>query len=398
MNRSVINARALGELADSFVDGPFGSELQASEYVESGIPLVRIQNVRPNVFNPQNQKFIGETKAKELARHDYAPGDVLITKLGEPCGIACVVPNGAQGGRIVADVTRFRGRLDLIDHGYLAHFLNSPAGQKEVQKRSKGTTRQRINLTSLKDIPIPLPPLQEQRRIAAILDKADALRRKRKLALELLETLTQSIFLEMFGDPKSNTKGWREFHLGEVAEFFSGNPLPEGEPFAEQADGYLLLKVSDLNAPQNGEVIVSAASWNADAGSKAGTCSANAIVFPKRGGAIATNKKRKLLRPAVLDPNLMAVAPRDGMLALDFLYGWFRSFRLEDITSGSSVPQLNKQDLAPLKICVPPLGAQKQYSVACEAIGGQKFLQQASDTHTNTLFASLQHRAFSGQL
>jgi len=141
----------LGESALSFVDGPFGSDLQSREYTEAGVPIARIQNVRPNQFNASNQIFISEKKAEALRRHDYAPGDVLITKLGEPCGIACMVPEGSPSGRIVADVTRFRGDPKIVDHSYLVHYLNAPAGWSEVRRRAKGTTRQRINLTSLKE-------------------------------------------------------------------------------------------------------------------------------------------------------------------------------------------------------------------------------------------------------
>ena len=202
----------------------------------------------------------------------------------------------------------------------------------------------------------------------------------------------------MFGSPKTNPHGWQTKQLAVIADFYSGNSLPEGEPYLGQSDGYMLLKVSDLNLSGNEDFITTASSWSLMPGAKAGTCNRDAVIFPKRGGAIATNKKRKLTRPAILDPNLMAVSPKDGAITTDYLYAWFQSFRLEEITSGSSVPQLNKQDLAPLKVAVPPMSIQVSYSDACALLSERRHRALAAVQACSHLFASLQSRAFSGQL
>ena len=210
----------------------------------------------------------------------------------------------------------------------------------------------------LKETQIPLPPLPEQRRIAEILDKADTLRAKRRAALAQLDTLTQSIFLDMFGDPAANPKGWPYSRLGDVTDFYAGSTLPSGDAFDGQADGYFLLKVSDMNLAGNEVYLESCQQWSAEPGAASSTCPAASIVIPKRGGAIGTNKKRIAVRPSVLDPNLMAIWPRPDLIELSFLYSWLLRLDLASITSGSSVPQLNKRDLDPLSIPVPPLEAQ----------------------------------------
>jgi type I restriction enzyme S subunit len=86
------------------------------------------------------------------------------------------------------------------------------------------------------------------------------------------------------------------------------------------------------------------------------------VVIPKRGGAIGTNKKRVVDRDAVLDPNLMAIAPSDNTITTEFLRGWFSFLDLSSITSGSSVPQLNKQDMSPLRLVAPPVQIQEKYN------------------------------------
>lgn len=151
-------------------------------------------------------------------------------------------------------------------------------------------------------------------------------------------------------------------NLGEVCSFKSGNSLPDGEEFLNQECGFLLLKVSDLNRDENIPIIKVASSWTQLQVLESTSCRAGAIIFPKRGGAIATNKKRILGRPAILDPNLMGVEPNKNIVDSLYLYYWFQQFDLTQITSGSAVPQLNKQDLFPLKIPLPPL--EEQHRIA----------------------------------
>ena len=184
--------------------------------------------------------------------------------------------------------------------------------------------------------------------------------------------------------------------MADVSEFHAGSSWPSGEDFVGQDGGYLNLKVSDLNAPENTTRIVSSKLWSTDRGN--GTIAPErATVFPKRGGAIGTNKKRLLDRAAILDPNLMAVSAGERLHHL-FLYRWFFTFDLVDITSGSTVPQLNKRDLSPLPIQIPPIDLQLRFAAIAESIERKRTHQRAHLAELDTLFASLQSRAFSGEL
>ncbi|WP_327023425.1 restriction endonuclease subunit S [Micromonospora sp. NBC_01739] len=147
-----------------------------------------------------------------------------------------------------------------------------------------------------------------------------------------------------------------------MVEFFAGSSLPEGEPYGGQDGGYFLLKVSDMNLPGNEVTITHAKEWSTSPGARSATCPAGSIVIPKRGGAIATNKKRLITRPSVLDPNLMAAWPHPDVVDLRFLHQWFLTFDLASIASGSSIPQLNKRDLSPLPFPLPPI--EEQHRIA----------------------------------
>jgi type I restriction enzyme S subunit len=245
---------------------------------------------------------------------------------------------------------------------------------------------------------IPLPSLAQQRRIAKMLDRTEELRDKRRSALIQLDTLIQSIFLDLFGDPSTNPKGWPVSRLGDVTEFFAGSTLPDGVAFAGQDNGYFLAKVSDMNLVGNETYLGRCQQWTSSPGSNASTCPIGSIIIPKRGGAIGTNKKRISTRCSVLDPNLMAIWPKHNVLELLFLYQWFIHLDLSTITSGSSVPQLNKRDLGPLRIPMPPVTLQRRFVQRVTAVENLKEMQRASLAELDALFSSLQHRAFRGEL
>jgi type I restriction enzyme S subunit len=185
--------------------------------------------------------------------------------------------------------------------------------------------------------------------------------------------------------------------LGDVAEFFAGASLPPGEAFTGQAGGHLLMKVSDMNLPGNEIQIVRSANWSPAAGARSATCPSASIVIPKRGGAIGTNKKRLTTRSTILDPNLMAIKP-GPQLSLRYLLEWFLGFDLASITSGSSVPQLNKQDLAPLNIPVPEPETQDHFAYVAKSVDQVAAKMRLEVDYTEKLFLALQSRAFAGQL
>ena len=380
------NQVSLGSLASesgAFVDGPFGSRLKASEYLETGIPVVRLQNVRPNKFNADNLRFISQSKANELQRHNFKANDVVITKLGEPCGVACQVPTTQESGIIVADVVRFRGDTNCIDHRYLIYFLNSEYGQRQVSRLAKGTTRQRINLSDIRKIVIPLPPLEEQKRIAAILDKADAIRRKRKEAIALTEELLRSIFLDMFGElfaflrrnrEENHPKGWLRTKLGEQLTLQRGFDLTQKQ------------------------------------------CQDGKYPVISSGGVSAYHSEYKDLSPGVLLGRKGSVGkvhyveenywPHDTTLWVRdfkgnnarFVYYFFKWFPIEIFEASTANPTLNRNRLHPLEVFWPPLKEQLRFSSIVDCIIKSDWLKYKSSSQSEKLFNSLLQKAFRGEL
>jgi type I restriction enzyme S subunit len=149
------------------VDGPFGSNLKANEYRDSGIPVFKIQNIKANQFINKNINYIKKEKAKELHRHSFKSGDLIITKLGDPLGLCCKVPDTYSYGIIVADLMRFRPSIERVFDKYIIYAINSFFIQNQFKAITKGTTRPRVNLTIVRNIKVPYPPLPEQHRIVS---------------------------------------------------------------------------------------------------------------------------------------------------------------------------------------------------------------------------------------
>ncbi len=113
------------------VDGPFGSNLKSSEYVDSGIPVLKIQNIKANRFVRKRLSYVTPQKATELSRHSFLAGDLMITKLGEPLGLCCRVPADLEHGIFVADLMRLRPSAKIIDSSFLLHAINSVVVQNQ---------------------------------------------------------------------------------------------------------------------------------------------------------------------------------------------------------------------------------------------------------------------------
>jgi type I restriction enzyme S subunit len=262
------------------------------------------------------------------------------------------------------------------------------------------TTVPAIRKSTIEKLKIPLPPLEEQQRIAAILDKADGVRRKRKEAIRLTEELLKSTFLEMFGDPVTNPKGWGVVSLGSLLKFLTSGSRGWARYYADNGSlflriqnvkaGRLLLDdIAYVDAPdstearrtsvQEGDVLVS---MTADLGRTA--------VIPKGLGKAHINQHLALLR---LDREY--ILPTYAAAFLASVGGQIQFDRLnrEAVKAG-----LNFDDLRGIKILLPPLEKQIMYSDFLESQTNSLNRQKAASSQSENLFNSLLQRAFRGEL
>jgi type I restriction enzyme S subunit len=144
--------------------GPFGSNLLSSDYAASGHPVIFVRDLAKGQFVWKSNVFVSEEKFAELAAHHAQPGDVLATKMGEPPGVACVVPDDFPRAVVTADVVKVSVDRSKVFPAYLAAAINSPWGRSQISGISAGITRAKITLRDFRDVQVRLPPLDQQRR------------------------------------------------------------------------------------------------------------------------------------------------------------------------------------------------------------------------------------------
>lgn len=149
--------------------GPFGSNLKVSDYQDEGVPLVFVRNIRSEVYADAT-KFVSDSKAKELASHTVDPGDILVTKMGEPPGDSSIYPIGAPKAVITADCIKWRVAPDL-NPKFFMYALRSETTKRQIATRTRGVAQKKVSLERFRDLALPLPPLPEQRRIVARIDE-----------------------------------------------------------------------------------------------------------------------------------------------------------------------------------------------------------------------------------
>lgn len=202
----------LGELVT--ISGGGTPSRNNDAYWGGSIPWATVKDLKDTTLSG-TQETITPEGLRDSASNLIPAGSVIVaTRMG----LGKVAIN-TMDVTINQDLKAFSCSAEL-EPRYLLYFLLANASH--LDSMGKGATVKGITLDVLKDLSVPLPPLPEQKRIAAILDKADSIRRKREEAVRLTEELLRSAFLDMFGDPVTNPKGWKEAALTDVADIVSG--------------------------------------------------------------------------------------------------------------------------------------------------------------------------------
>lgn len=191
----------LDSLLEYASDGPFGSKIKSEHYSDSGVRVVRLQNIDVNEWNNEDKAFVSSDYFKSaLKGYEVQTGDVVVAGLGDeriPAGRACVVPEIATPAVNKADCFCLRP-VARIDPAFLSMFFNSAAGLRQSAQFAQGTTRMRLNLGNIRRMVIPVPPMAEQESFVAsmmsVMDAVGAMRIRASKVGELKSTfLDQSL-------------------------------------------------------------------------------------------------------------------------------------------------------------------------------------------------------------
>lgn len=270
---------------------------------------------------------------------------------------------------------------ELVHAKFLYHWLRRH--RPYLESLGNGATFKEVSKAIVARIEIPLPPLPEQQRIAEILDKADALRANRRAALAQLDSLTQSIFLDMFGDPATNPKGWPVKRLDAITECLDRlrRPVTESDrkpgkvPYygANGQQGWIDSALFDEPL-----VLVAEDGGHFDA--------------PERGVAY------RIDGPAWVNNHAHILRALPVHVDTEFLHRALRHFNFLPFISGTTRAKLTQGQLNSVKLFVPPLTLQHEFGERVAGVQRLGEVSASSALQVDSLFATLQHRAFRGEL
>ncbi len=340
-------------------------------------------------------------ESAEIQKYRLLSGDIVFARTGATTGKSFLVrepPDAVFASYLI--------RLRLLDKHLLPEFVSlffQTAGYwQSVRDGSSGSAQGGFNASKLGALSIPIPPLAEQQRIVGILDaafdgiataKANA-EQNLQNARALFESHLQSVFTQ-------RGAGWIEKTIGEACILRSGTTL---SPTLEKPVGEIpYLKVADMNISANSNGITCSSRYvNKSDVSASNLLPVGTTIFPKRGGAILTNKKRLTTRLICADLNIMGVTPKSGLLP-ELLFYYFLRLDLREINNGSSIPQINNYSIEPLLISFPE-STKEQLTIVVKLDALREETQRLESLYQRKLAAldelkkSLLHQAFSGQL
>ncbi|MES2284685.1 MAG: restriction endonuclease subunit S [Bacteroidota bacterium] len=279
-----------------------------------------------------------------------------------------------------------------IELNYLLHYLR--ANEKIIAALGTGSTFKAITIRVLKELQIPLPPLEQQKKIAAILDAADELRQKDKALIAKYDELTQALFLDMFGDPVSNPKGWEKSEtINFCTSIVPGRDKPKS--FTGNTPWVTTNDLVHLGTTSQSKANIGLTN-NEIAEVRAKVIPKNSVIMTCVGdlGVITTNSKAM-----VVNQQLHAFLCTDRINNIFLMYNLsHQKSYMNMMASSTTVPYMNKTVANNVPTICPPIKLQNQFAERVKVIEEQKSIAQASAVKSEELFNSLLQKAFSGEL
>ncbi|AFY31780.1 restriction endonuclease subunit S [Calothrix sp. PCC 7507] len=428
-----------------FQEGP---GVRKWQFTNSGIKLLNVGNIeKQGKLNlAKTERHLSEEEVEKKYSHFLVDaGDLVIASSGisfDDDGLlrtrGAFVEKHQLPLCLNTSTIRFKAIEGVSNLCFLRFWLNGREFRSQITKLVTGTAQQNFGPSHLKAIKITLPPLEEQKRIAEILDRAEELRSKRREAIAQLDTLSQSIFLEMFGDPLSNPNNFPIQKLGELCSRVID--CPHSTPtYATKITPYACVRSSDI---QNSELIFSDVKYleleeykkRIERGvPQQGDVIAfpDLVTYTRRGTALPcpyTSRYNVLLHlnrnryiycregarfgnaalvtddtPLIcLGQRMMLFRPETSKANGEFIWGYLSNpiayHQAVREVGGSASPHINIRDIIAFQIPVPPLNRQCEFAQRISAVNKLKASHRASLSELDALFASLQHRAFRGEL
>ena len=340
----------LSSLCETFIDGDW---IEAKDQAEDGIRLIQTGNIGVGVFKDKGDKarYISEDTFERLNCTEVKNGDILVSRLPDPVGRACIIPEGLGKTITAVDCTIIR-LVDKIVPKFFIAFTNTPDYAMQIKKVLSGTTRLRVSRANLGKIQVPLPAIQRQIEFVSIAEQAD----KSKF------TSLKSQFIEMVGDQNTNDKGWPESLVKDEFKLSMGKTPARNNPECWNNGVHKWVSISDMSSytrytGDTSEYITDYAI--ADSGIKAVLKGTIIMSFKLSIGRTAITSEDIYTNEAI-----MAFADFDKKkFNIDFLHfliankNWLLGAK--QAVKGQT---LNKESIGNAKIIIPPIETQEEFA------------------------------------
>ena len=387
----------LEDVCKVFTDGDW---IESKDQSESGIRLIQTGNVGEGRYLEKGDraKYISEETFERLKCTEIYPGDILVSRLPEPVGRACIIPDKAERMITAVDCTICRPDESLISKEYLCFFMQSDAYYTRLMSNVTGTTRKRISRKNLGNVQIGVPDKNVQGIVVKKLGLLSNIIDRRKEELEKLDNLIKARFVEMFGDPVKNPMHWSEQLLSKKLSVLGG--------YAFKSDGFSetgkipVLRIGNINAGFFKPVNM--VFWEED-----------------------ENLERYIMYPGDLVMSLTGTVGKDDYGNVCILGNEYRKYylnqrnaklelkegldkyylsqllrfekikkRLTGISRGVRQANISNRDILGLRVPIPPIERQEQYGEFVVQVDKSKAVIQKSLDETQLLFDSLMQKYF----
>ena len=369
-----------------------------------GLKITRIETIAERKVN------LNKCGYADLTENDYMDfrlkkGDILISHINSESHLGKCAIFEEERNDIVHGMNLLSFRTNRkVEPKYLYYALSSDSFLMKLKKITKKSVNQAsFNVTSFKELDIPLPPLEEQKRIAAILDKADAIRQKRQQAIALADDFLRSAFLDMFGDPVTNPKGWEVIKLGSCCRFQGGFAF-KSEDYCDS--GIPLVKITNVHFENIDWSDVSYVPADfLDTKAEFALKDEDLVMAMTRPiikslNAVKVIEVKEMDLPCLLNQRVGRFIDYENSFKKHFLkyllYSDFFMNKVEKLCSVALQPNISAKQIEAITCYIPPIELQDEFSQIAKQI--EQTIPHMSSFNDLDLFGSLNSKAFSGQL
>ena len=371
-----------------------------SNMQEGYLPVLRANNIQEQGLILEDFVYVPESKISKKQR--ILAGDVIIAASS---GSKSLVGKAASAKEDInagfgAFCKILRPNTELVDPRYFANYFQTQQYRQIISNLAAGANINNLKNEHLDDLEIPLPPLTEQRRIASILDQADELRQKRQQAIEKLDQLLQATFIDMFGDPVSNPKGWDLRSVGEISESKLGKMLDKKKQSSE-IDQYKYLRNANVQWFRFDLSDVFEMEFNEKDRKNCELKFGDVLVCeggePGRAAIWKNDLENCFFQKALHRVRLdMTQILPEYFVWLFWFYSKNGGF--DDHITVATIAHLTGVKMKAMQIPIPPLSLQEDFQQKVNEIEVLKTTLENSSKLFESLFSSLQNQVFNGTL